>query len=506
MFKRVLIANRGEIACRIAATLRELGVSPIAVCSSVDRGALHARSADDCLELGPAEPRASYLNVEAILDAARRSGAEAIHPGYGFLSENADFAAAVEAAGLVFIGPAPDAIRTMGDKRAARALAVEAGVPVVPGAEGADAATLVRAAHRMGFPVMVKAALGGGGKGMRAVGDENALREAIESAQRLAASAFGDAAVYLEKRLERPRHVEVQVMGDGHGEAIHFFERECSLQRRHQKVVEECPSPALDDAARERLTAAAVTLAKRVRYRSAGTMEFLLAPDGKFYFLEMNTRLQVEHPVTELTTGHDLVRAQVEIAASDRLPLAQSQVARRGHAIEARVYAEDAARHFLPQAGRALRVRWPHGPFVRVDHGIETGDEVPVHYDPLLAKVVAFGGTRESALARLTGALDLARVHGVVTNLPFLRALVRAPQVARAAFDTEWIERDFLAGFESLMRAPVPELALVAAAIAEASGLGQDAGRAVAGGRSPAARPPDPFLRPGRWRQKGLGA
>jgi 3-methylcrotonyl-CoA carboxylase alpha subunit len=506
MFRRVLIANRGEIACRIAATLREMGISPIAVCSSADRGALHARFADDCLEIGAAEPRASYLNAAAIVDAAKRAGAEAVHPGYGFLSENADFAGAVEAAGLTFIGPTADSIRTMGDKRAARGLAVEAGVPVVPGAEGADATALAAAARRMGFPVMVKAALGGGGKGMRAVGDEAALREAVESAQRLAASAFGDPAVYLEKRLERPRHVEVQVLGDGAGNAIHVFERECSLQRRHQKVIEECPSPAVSEARREALTTAAVALAKRVRYRGAGTMEFLLAPDDRFYFLEMNTRLQVEHPVTEMTTGHDLVRAQVEIAATGRLPFAQAQVARRGHAIEARIYAEDATRHFLPQAGQALRVRWPHGPFVRVDRGIEAGDEVTIHYDPLLAKVVAFGSTREAALARLAGAMDATRVHGVITNLPFLRALARAPQVASATFDTEWIEREFLSGFEALMHAPAPELALAAVAIAEAGGFGLDAGRSPARQGEAESRPADPFLEIGRWRQPGLGS
>ncbi|MFI5372984.1 MAG: acetyl/propionyl/methylcrotonyl-CoA carboxylase subunit alpha, partial [Candidatus Eisenbacteria bacterium] len=338
MFRTVLIANRGEIACRIAATLREMGIRSIAVCSEADRGALHTRRADDVRVIGPAEPRGSYLDVAAILRAARETGAEAIHPGYGFLAENAAFAEAVEGVGLAFIGPTAAQIRAMGDKRAARALAVEAKVPVVPGGEGADVPALVREAKRIGYPVMVKAALGGGGKGMRVAADEPALREAVESAGRLASSAFGDGSVYLEKVLERPRHIEVQVLGDGAGDAIHLFERECSLQRRHQKVIEECPSPVVDETLRERITFAAVSLAKAARYRGAGTIEFLLAPDGRYYFLEMNTRLQVEHPVTEMVTGLDLVRLQVEVAAGGRLPVTQQQVTRRGHAIEARVY------------------------------------------------------------------------------------------------------------------------------------------------------------------------
>ena len=506
MFRTVLIANRGEIACRIAATLREMGIRSVAVASEADRGALHTRRADDVRVIGPAEPRASYLDAEAILAAAKETGAEAIHPGYGFLAENAGFAEAVERAGLVFIGPTAGQIRAMGDKRAARAIAVEAGVPVVPGGEGSDPAALAKEAARIGYPVMVKAALGGGGKGMRVVRDGSELREAVESAQRVAASAFGDAAVYLEKVIERPRHIEVQIVGDGHGGAIHLFERECSLQRRHQKVIEECPSAAVDEALRERITFAAVALAKAVKYRGAGTMEFLLGPDGHFYFLEMNTRLQVEHPVTEMVTGIDLVRLQVEVAATGRLSVAQTDVSRRGHAIEARIYAEDAARNFLPQAGRATRVRWPRAPFVRVDAGVVAGDPVPVHYDPILSKVIAFGEDRPRALTRLTRALDESAVQGVVSNLPFLRALVRARAVRDAAFDTEWIEREFLAGFAAVVLAPAPELALAAAAIAEAMGLTR--GGVVAPG-SPASAEAnsagrDPFAALGRWRQKGL--
>ena len=504
MFRRVLIANRGEIAVRIASTLREMGIAPIAVCSAADRGALHTRVAADTIEIGPAEPRASYLDGARLIDAAKRAGAEAIHPGYGFLSENAGFAAAVEAAGLIFIGPTADAIRAMGDKRAARALAQEAGVPVVPGAEGADADALAKAAARMKYPVMVKAALGGGGKGMRAAADEAALREAVESAKRVAASAFGDDAVYLEKRIERPRHVEVQVLGDGRGNAIHLFERECSLQRRHQKVIEECPSAAVGEALRERITFAAVALAQHVHYRGAGTMEFLLAPSGEFYFLEMNTRLQVEHPVTEMVTGRDLVRAQVEIAASGRLPFAQGEVERRGHAIEARVYAEDAAKNFLPQAGRAVRVRWPAGPFVRVDAGVLGGDDVPVHYDPILAKVVAHGEDRARALVRLTSALDAALVQGVATNLPFLRALARAREVERATFDTEWIEREFLAGFAAVAEAPAPDVVLAAAALAEVLGPGASAAPGTNGPTAGVAPRAAQLFSTGRWRLPGL--
>jgi 3-methylcrotonyl-CoA carboxylase alpha subunit len=503
MFRKVLIANRGEIACRIASTLHELGVRSVAVYSEADRGALHTRMADEAFAIGPAEPRASYLDVEAILEAARKSGAEAIHPGYGFLAENAAFAEAVERAGLTFIGPTPEQIRAMGDKRAARHLAQQAGVPVVPGAEGDDLDALTRAAEAMGWPVMVKAALGGGGKGMRVVRDAATLAEAVESARRVAAAAFGDGTVYLEKLVERARHVEVQVLGDGHGDAVHLFERECSLQRRHQKVIEESPSPAVSPTLREQLTVAAVTLAQRVCYRGAGTLEFLLGADGSFYFLEMNTRLQVEHPVTELVTGVDLVRAQILIAAEGKLPFAQDALRHRGHAFEARVYAEDAAREFLPQSGEIVRLRWPHGAFVRVDRGVEAGDEVTVHYDPTLAKIIAYGPDRALALQRLTGALDDARVHGVITNLPFLRALARAEAVKTAAFDTEWIEREFLEGFAALANAPVPDLAVAAAALAELLGLAkpESAARGAAG---ETVAPPSVFESLGRWRHPGL--
>ncbi len=503
MFRKVLIANRGEIACRIASSLHELGMRSVAVYSEADQGALHTRMADEAYAIGPAEPRASYLNADALIEAARKSGADAVHPGYGFLSENADFSAAVERAGLHFIGPTADQIRAMGDKRAARRLAQESGVPVVPGAEGADLDALTRAAASMGWPVMVKAAMGGGGKGMRAVNDAAELAEAVESARRVAAAAFGDGTVYIEKLIERPRHVEVQVLGDGRGHAVHLFERECSLQRRHQKVIEESPSPVIDAELRGRLTTSAVALAEAVRYRGAGTCEFLVDARGKYYFLEMNTRLQVEHPVTELVTGIDLVRSQILVASTGRLPWAQDAIRYHGHAFEARVYAEDPAHGFLPQSGEIVRLRWPHGAFLRVDRGVEAGDSVTVHYDPMLAKIIAYGPDRTLALSRLTGALDDARVHGVITNLPFLRALVRSEAVQRGAVDTEWIEREFLDGFTALATAPVPDLAVAAVALAELLGLArvEAAGRAAGAATAPAA---NAFAALGRWRHPGL--
>jgi acetyl/propionyl-CoA carboxylase alpha subunit len=503
MFRRVLIANRGEIACRIAAGLREMGIVSIAIHSDADRGALHTRIADEAIAIGPAEPQRSYLDVERVIAAARESRADAIHPGYGFLAENATFAEAVEKAGLVFIGPTPEQIRLAGDKRAARALAEKSGVPVVPGAEGADAKALASAARRIGYPVMVKAALGGGGKGMRVVADDRELAEAVSSAARLAASAFGDDAVYIEKRIEGARHVEVQILGDGSGNAIHLFERDCSLQRRHQKVIEETPSPIADAKLRERLTIAAIAFARALRYRGAGTVEFLVGPAGEIFFLEMNTRLQVEHPVTEMLTGVDLVRAQILIAAEGRLPLEQDRVARRGHAIEARVYAEDAASGFLPQAGTAARVRWPRGPFVRVDAGVESGDAVPLHYDPILGKVIAFGADREQALDHLAAALDETMVHGVITNLPFLRALARSSEVRAGTIDTEWIERDFLSRFTTLIQAPAPEAVLAAASVGELLGVGS--ARFSSRDDDARARASDPFRDGGRWRLPGLG-
>jgi acetyl/propionyl-CoA carboxylase alpha subunit len=462
---------------------------------------VHVRRARESVLLGPAEPAESYLNVEALLRAARASGAEAIHPGYGFLAENAEFSEACERAGIVFIGPTPQQARTLGDKLRARAAAEAAGVPVVPGVAlpAGDGPGALAAARKLGYPVLVKAALGGGGKGMQVVAAEAALPAALESAGRLAHAAFGDGTVYLEKLLERPRHVEVQLVGDGRGGALHFYERECSLQRRHQKVVEETPTAALEPEACRALYDAAVSLARSLRYRGAGTVEFLVT-GAHFYFLEVNTRLQVEHPVTEWVTGVDLVALQLEVAARGRLPLEQAQVARRGHAVEARLYAEDPEQGFLPQAGRLLRCRFPELPFVRVDGGVEAGSAVPVHYDPILAKLTAWGADRERAWTRLATALERVVVHGVVTNLALLRALARDERARAGRTDTEFIERDFLPGFLEARR-EAPELAFVAAALAEV--LGPAAASAGAGSAGAGACP-DPYRALGRWRLPGL--
>ena len=489
MFHRVLIANRGEIACRVAATLRTHGIRSIAVYSDADAGALHVRRADEAVRLGPAEARLSYLNIDAILAATRASRAEAIHPGYGFLAESAAFAEAVERAGLVFIGPTPEQARRFGDKRLAREAARQAGVPVVPGFEGADDAALLAAAQKLGYPVVVKAALGGGGKGMTVAGDAGELGEALTSARRVAQAAFGEGSVYLEKRVEHPRHVEVQIVGDGRGEVVHFFERECSLQRRHQKVLEETPSPGASDAVRAAMCEAAVSLARSVQYRGAGTVEFLLAPDDRFYFLEVNTRLQVEHPVTERTTGADLVWWQLVAAAEGRLVATQSEIQRTGHAVEVRVYAEDPAQEFLPQAGRLARVAWPKGEHARVDAGVETGSEVPLHYDPILAKIIVDGPDRATAWQRLAAALDETIVHGVVTNVDFLRALARDPELAAGRFDTTTLEAGFIERYRDVATAPAPDLALVGAALAEARGTSAGSARRV----------PDPFDTLGTW-------
>jgi acetyl/propionyl-CoA carboxylase alpha subunit len=471
MFRTVLVANRGEIACRVIATLREHGIRSVAVYSDPDLAAPHAQLADQAVRIGPAEPKQSYLNVEALVEAARASGAEAIHPGYGFLSENAAFAEAVEAAGLTFIGPTPGQVRGFGDKRLAREAARKAGVPIVPGYEARSEVSdrqLATEASRLGYPVVVKAALGGGGKGMTTVQSESELIASAPSARRVALAAFGDGSLYLEKLVERPRHVEIQLVGDGRGDAVHFFERECSLQRRHQKVLEETPSPGASEKVREEMARAAVALARSVQYRGAGTIEFLLAPDGRFYFLEVNTRLQVEHPVTELVTGTDLVWWQLCVAAEGSLPAPQELIKTRGHAVEVRVYVEDPASDFLPQAGRLARVVWPRLPFVRVDAGVESGSEVPINYDPILAKIAAWGPDRESAWLRLTAALDQTVVHGVVTNLDFLRALTREPEMRAGDFDTTTLESGVIERYRASRSEPAPVLALAAAALAEA--------------------------------------
>jgi acetyl-CoA carboxylase biotin carboxylase subunit len=442
--RRLLVANRGEIAVRVMRACRELGIAPIAVHSSIDRHALHVREADDAVEIGGPAPGESYLRIEAILDAAKQTRADAIHPGYGFLSENAAFAAACRDAGVIFVGPPPEAITAMGSKLGARQRMESAGVPVVPGATPADQtdAGVRAAALTIGLPVVVKASAGGGGKGMRVVTEAAALDESIAAARREAMRAFGDGTLYVERRVERPRHVEIQVFADAHGGCVHLFERECSIQRRHQKVVEETPSPALTPGLRARMGEAAVAAARAAGYVNAGTIEFLLegtGDDARFYFLEMNTRLQVEHAITEAITGVDLVHAQIAVAGGAPLPWRQEQLVPRGHAIEARLCAEDPDQGFLPQAGRLLACRFPYAPGVRVDAGVTRGDTIPVQYDSLIAKIVAHAATREAAIARLGAALASTVVFGVRTNQALLTRILKHPRFHAGDVDTGFI-------------------------------------------------------------------
>jgi 3-methylcrotonyl-CoA carboxylase alpha subunit len=447
MFARLLIANRGEIACRIVRTARRMGIETIAVYSDADRNALHARSADRAIRIGAPAARESYLDVAAVLAAARDAGAEAIHPGYGFLSENEDFAEACAAAGLLFVGPPATAIRAMGSKSEARRLMAAAGVPVLPGYDGSeqDEASLRAAAQGCGFPLLIKPTAGGGGKGMRIVRVATEFDEALAGARREASKAFGDERVLLERFVEQGRHIEIQVFADAHGNVVHLHERDCSLQRRHQKVVEEAPASRLPDSTRRAMGEAAVVAARTVDYRGAGTIEFLYDGSG-FYFLEMNTRLQVEHPVTELVTGVDLVEWQLRVAAGEPLPLRQEQLQIDGHAIEARLYAEDPARGFLPSTGRLHRLRWPSAaPGLRIDAGVAEGDEVTLHYDPMLAKLIAHGPDRATALERLRAALGGLAIEGVRTNARFLWELLGDPAVREGAPGTRWIEQSFVA-------------------------------------------------------------
>jgi acetyl-CoA/propionyl-CoA carboxylase, biotin carboxylase, biotin carboxyl carrier protein len=464
MFDTVLVANRGEIAVRIIRTLRGMGIRSVAVYSDADAGARHVREADLAVRLGPAPAGQSYLHAGRVLAAAREAGAQAVHPGYGFLSENAGFARACAEAGLVFIGPPPGAIEAMGDKIAAKATVAAAGVPVVPGAgtPGMSDAELADAATAIGFPVLIKPSAGGGGKGMRLVRSGSDLLPALEGARREALAAFGDGTLLAERYVERPRHIEIQVLADTHGNVIHLGERECSLQRRHQKIIEEAPSPLLDGARRAAMGAAAVEAARSVGYTSAGTVEFIVSGEApeEFWFLEMNTRLQVEHPVTELVTGLDLVELQVLVAAGEPLPLRQEDVTLAGHAVEARVYAEDPARGFLPTGGTVLALREPAA--VRVDSGLAEGMTVSSAYDPMLAKVIAHGPDRGTALRRLDGALADMTVLGVTTNIGYLRALLGHPDVIAGRLDTGLAERALAA----LPAAAVPGEVLAAAALA----------------------------------------
>ncbi|MEJ2207897.1 MAG: acetyl-CoA carboxylase biotin carboxylase subunit [Anaerolineae bacterium] len=497
MFNKVLIANRGEIAVRIIRACRELGVRTVAVYSEADRRALHVRQADEAYAIGPAPARESYLHVERILAAARRSGAEAIHPGYGFLAENAGFARACEAAGFVFIGPPASAIAAMGDKKEARRLMQAAGVPVIPGT-GSDAlsdADLLAEGDRIGYPLFVKAAAGGGGKGMRLVAGPQDLERALGAARREADKAFGDDTVYLEKALIGARHVEIQVLADDQGHTIHLGERECSIQRRHQKLVEECPSPAVDEALRQRMGRVAVQAARAVGYTNAGTVEFLLAPGGAFYFLEMNTRIQVEHPITEAVTGLDLVHEQLRIAAGEPLRHRQEDVEMRGWAIECRITAEDPANDFLPASGRVIRLFQPGGPGVRLDSGIQEGLEVSLYYDPLLAKLVAWGHTRQEAMGRMAGALAEYRIVGLPTSIPFHRRVMAEAAFRSGQYDTSFLEAALPAVGEGDGAGEEDELARLAAIVATV--LRHEQQQKM----QPARRPCDEADEGGAWRR-----
>jgi acetyl-CoA carboxylase, biotin carboxylase subunit len=443
----ILVANRGEIAVRIVRACREMGLRTVAVYSDCDRAARHVREADRAVHLGPSEAAKSYLRIDGIIDAARRSGADAIHPGYGFLAENAAFARACQDAGLIFIGPSPDVIAMMGSKTAARTAAIRAGVPVVPGTEQPFDAqvpdeVIAEKARSIGYPIVVKAVAGGGGKGMRVVETPADIQGAIRSARSEAGAAFGDTSVYLERRIARPRHIEIQLLGDHHGRIVPFVERECSIQRRHQKVVEESPSIAVDGALRARIAAAAAAVARSVGYTNAGTIEFLLDEDGSFYFLEMNTRLQVEHPVTEMVTGIDLVQWQLRIACGEALDVdPERALAPHGHAIECRVYAEDPDQGFMPSPGLVRGLRPASGPGIRDDGGVSAGYEVPVYYDSMIAKLIAWGEDRSSAIARMGRALREYQVLGIRTTIPFFQWLMERPEYREGRYDTTYLDR-----------------------------------------------------------------
>ncbi len=466
MFTKILVANRGEIAVRIMGTCREMGVRTVAIYSEADQNAMHVQQADEAYAIGAAPAAQSYLRIDKIIEVARKCSAEAIHPGYGFLSENPAFVTACEQADIVFIGPPAAAMRLMGSKIAAKQLAVSAGAPVIPGYNGEqqDDETLTRAAERVGYPLLIKASAGGGGKGMREVQEASAFREQLAGARREAQAAFGDGTVFLERLIQQPRHVEIQILGDSHGNLIHVGERECSIQRRHQKIVEESPSVALTSELRAEMGAAAVRIAKAAGYVNAGTMEFILDKDRRFYFLEMNTRLQVEHPVTELVTGFDLVRHQLLIAAGEPLSIAQAQAQPRGHAIEVRLYAEDPEQGFLPSTGTITSFVKPRGPGIRVDSGIAAGDEITQYYDPLIAKLIVYGEDRPAAIARLRDALEHCAVFGVKTNTPLLHSIAIHPAFREGLTHTGFLDEHRLIGADAGQQPAIPRDVLLAAA------------------------------------------
>ena len=483
MFNKILIANRGEIAIRIMRACRELGIKTVAVYSSADKDALHVQLADETVLLGDAAPKESYLNVAKLINAALQTRADAIHPGYGFLSENASFAAAVGSAHLAFIGPPAASIRAMGDKAESKIAMKKAGVPTVPGFEGLETeADYRKAAKEIGYPVLIKASAGGGGKGMRVVNEESELSEAIGSARREALNSFGDERLLIEKYLADAHHIEFQVFGDQHGNLVHLFERECSVQRRHQKIIEESPSPLLTQELRDQMGRAAVMAAKAVQYHNAGTIEFIFDPvTSQYYFLEMNTRLQVEHPITELVTGIDLVQWQIRVAAGEKFPFTQSDFRQRGHAIECRVYAEDPSTGFLPSTGKLLQYIEPHGPGIRVDSGFVSGSEVTHFYDPLLAKLIVHAGDRGSAIQRMQTALKEFIVHGVVTNIDFMQAVLAHADFAQGKVSTRWVENSLQSGglLPDLRQPTAGAHDLIAAALADVVFAGSNSRSAV---------------------------
>jgi acetyl-CoA carboxylase biotin carboxylase subunit len=497
MFRKVLIANRGEIAVRVTRACREMGITTVAVYSEVDRKSLHVRYADEAYPIGPAPSSESYLRIDRVVEAARRSGADAIHPGYGFLAENPKFVGACQEAGIVFIGPPVEAMELMGSKTASRQAVIKAGLPVVPGTDrNLESLTEIqRMAGEIGFPVMLKAAAGGGGKGLRLVQSSAELESAYRNARSEAQNAFNDPSVYIEKYIERPRHVEIQILGDQHGNLIYLGERECSLQRRHQKVMEECPSPLMDEALRRRMGETAVRIGKLAGYFNAGTVEFLVDQKRNFYFLEMNTRLQVEHPITEMVLGIDLVKEQVRIAAGEALQWRQKDVNMRGAAIECRIYAEDPANNFFPCPGTIERLQAPRGPGIRSDSGVYQGWKVPIEYDPLLAKLVVWGSNRSEAIARLRRALDEYEVFGIQTTIPFFRRVLDHADFVAGRIDTGFIDRALADGILT-EDAPDPEMERVALLVAALDATRQVSAQTAA----------TPTVRESQWKKAGREA
>jgi acetyl-CoA carboxylase biotin carboxylase subunit len=497
LFNKVLIANRGEIAVRIIRACRTLGIKTVTVYSTADKYAVHTLMGDESCEIGPPPPLESYLNIDKIIEVAKQAGAQAIHPGYGFLAENPNFAQACVDGGIVFIGSTPESIRLMGNKVESRIKMADAGVPLIPGmkASGTDIAEFKKAADEAGYPVLIKAAAGGGGKGMRIVNNPEDIEVAVEGAQREAKSAFGDDTIYLEKYIVNPRHIEFQVLADNHGNTIHVFERECSIQRRHQKIVEETPSIAVSPELREKMGAAAVAVTKAADYVNAGTVEFLLDPDGKFYFLEMNTRIQVEHPVTEQVAGVDLVAEQIRIASGFPMSERFKNLSQRGHSIECRIYAEDAGNNFMPSIGKILLYREPTGPGVRVDSGVTQLSEVGIDYDPILAKLIVWGEDRDSARARMIRALSEYKILGLRHSIKYLADIVAHPKFASGETYTNFIDTNF-SEWEEDTETHL-DSALAAAAIINANGSRQ---RTAIGGAEPGKEVYNPWLSLGAWR------